>query len=596
MESMNRFSFNPANLDILRSVFDRSTNRYQTFLASKLVPFYFDEVLPGDSCTIKTNAFLRMKNPILPAMDPLYCDIFYFFVPMRLIWNNYKQFFGENDSTAWTRSTMLELPHLDSTSIAAMQTDGDYKSGSLLDYLGVHLGPDDAGTATDDAGTNACALDSLEGINTLPIRAYYAICQEWFNDQNYAAPLAYSKGDSGRNDYYLSTVYLSNGDDPVNYGSDIHRGGIFNVFALHDYFTSVLPAPQKSADVIPVGSYQNPFGTADSAPWYVPVSAMPTEHIDSGDNLSAPIFRAIGSNGQAGSATPADTILGVKTSGQLFGFSGITGTNNGYQGITNLYASLPASVFASVNQIRYAFALQRFFEKDARGGTRYREKIKAHFGVTGSDSAMMVPEYLGGERFMLNMDTILTTADTSTGATGEYAGYSKTFQSIKQFSKSFSEHGYILGLMCVRAKKTYHQGIPKAFTRKDQLDFYWPTFANLGEQPVYEKEIYADASYGNDDDVFGYNEPYAEYRYKPSELCGSLRPESSAFIRGYTYAEQFINQGNATALNNRRSWADAVAQNLAVPGGTHFISMIHVDGKWRRPLPVYSIPGLVDHH
>lgn len=197
---------------------------------------------------------------------------------------------------------------------------------------------------------------------------------------------------------------------------------------------------------------------------------------------------------------------------------------------------------------------------------------------------------------MLNMDTILTTADTATGATGEYAGYSKTFQSLKQWSKSFSEHGYILGLMCVRAKKTYHQGIPKAFTRKDQLDFYWPSFANLGEQPVFKKEIFADASYGEDDEVFGYNEPYAEYRFKPSELCGSLRPESSNFIRGYTYAEQFINQGNATALNNRRSWSDAVAQNLAVPGGTHFISMIHVDGKWRRPLPVYSIPGLVDHH
>lgn len=592
---MNRFSFNPANLDIPRSVFDRSTNRYQTFLASKLVPFYFDEVLPGDSCTIKTNAFIRMKNPILPAMDPLYCDIFYFFVPMRLIWNNYKQFFGENDSTAWTRSTMLELPHLDSTSIAAMQSDGDYLSGSLLDYLGVHLGPDDAGTATDDAGRNACALDSLEGINTLPIRAYYAICQEWFNDQNYEAPYAYSKGDSGRYDYAMTGgTYLSNGDVPVNYGPDIHRGGIFNVFALHDYFTSVLPQPQKSADVIPVGSYQNPFGPADSAPWFVPVLTEPADTLRDGDN-SIPLKAKVVSGGVVAYNAPSGKPIGTGTSGLAVNNDG---TFNPTDNIapSNLWASLPATIFASVNQIRYAFALQRFFEKDARGGTRYREKIKAHFGVTGSDSAMMVPEYLGGERFMLNMDTILTTADTPTGATGEYAGYSKTFQGLKQWSKSFSEHGYILGLMCVRAKKTYHQGIPKAFTRKDQLDFYWPTFANLGEQPVYKKEIFADASYGEDDVVFGYNEPFAEYRFKPSELCGSLRPESSTFIRGYTYAEQFINQGNATALNNRRSWSDAVAQNLAVPGGTHFISMIHVDGKWRRPMPTYSIPGLVDHH
>lgn len=584
MQSMNRFSFNPANLDIPRSLFDRSSNRYQSLTSGKLNVIYVDEMLPGDSVTMKTNAFIRMAKPILPAMDPLFCDVFFFFVPMRLVWNNYKQFFGENDSTAWTRATNKTLPCLDGGSTNDMEAQGAYLSGCLLDQLGVHLGADNTATTTPQSGTTP--LDALVDLNTLPIRAYGLIANEWFRDENYEAPYIFSKGDSGQYDHYW-TNYPGAGSAKY-----IHRDGLFPVSALHDYFTSALPAPQKSADIRPIGEKAFSGGSYSGL---VPVSAKPTEHITSGDALSSMIFRGINVN--AGGLL-ANRVIGTDGDGLSRAFSTVDGmTPATYAGVTNLYASLPAEIFASVNQIRYAFALQRFFEKDARGGTRYREKIKAHFGVTGSDSSMMVPEYVGGQRFMLNMDTILTTADTSTGTTGEYAGYSKTFQSLPQWSFSTSEHGYLLGVCCIRPKMTYHQGIPRLFSRKDQLDFYWPSFANLGEQPILKKEIYADApAAGDNEGVFGYNEPYGEYRYKPDELVGALRPESEDFIPGFTYARKFGSQAQATAAAARSCNPAIVSQNLAVPTGYQFVSMFRFEAKWRRPMPVYSIPGLVDHH
>ena len=576
MKSMNRFSFNPTNLDIPRSLFDRSCDRFMSMQSAKLNVIYCDEMLPGDSVTMKTTSFIRMSKPVLPSMDPLYCDVFYFFVPMRLIWNNYKQFFGENDSTAWTRATDKVLPALDATSIASMLSIGAYKSGCLLDQLGIHLGDYNPDTATVYGGKTP--LDALEGITTLPIRAYECIANEWFRDENYEAPYVFSKGDAGTYDEKVGG-YIHG----VNHNF-VHIDGLYHVNALHDYFTSALPAPQKGPDIRPLGEG---FGALK-----VVTGEVHTD-VDSVQTDGLYMKKRAG-----GYPTGSAALLFGNNTGAVSSSSAST-TYNAEAGVvpTNLWANLPVDVFASVNQIRYSFALQRFLEKSARGGSRYKEVVRAHFGVTGSDSSMMIPEYVGGERFMLNMDTILTTADTPTGTTGEYAGYSKTFQNLPQWSFSSTEHGYLLGLCCIRPKMTYHQGIPRMFTRKDQLDFYWPSFANLGEQPILKKEIYAaNPASGDNDGVFGYNEAYCEYRTKPSELVGALRPESEDFIHGYTFARSFISQSAATAVNARDLTPDIVGQNLAVVDGTQFISHFHFDAKWRRPMPVYSIPGLVDHH
>lgn len=577
---MNRFSFNPANLDIPRSVFDRSCSNVFTADSGFLIPFYVDEVLPGDTASIHENVFIRMSTPILPTADSLYCDCFFFFVPMRLIYNSYKQFFGENDSTAWTRSTSLELPHLDNTSIGAMITAGKYKAGSLLDYMGVHLGCDDEDSVTADL-FGKYPISAFDGLNTLPIRAYYCVANEWFVDQNYQAPIAFSKGNSGTNDH------------KIYHNEEIHQAGLVWANAFHDYFTSALPAPQKSASVIPVGSYTNPFVRND---WYVPVEPVASGHMETGQAVDYLKWREVSLGVVTGTAV-ADSKLGISGTGNTM----VWGTGESSVGNvvpSNLYAKIPANIFANVNQIRYAFALQRFFEKDARGGTRYREKVKAHFGVTGSDSSMMVPEYLGGERFMLNMDTIVTTANTSDGTTGEYAGYSKTFKSVQGFSKSFSEHGYLLGLVTIRNKRSYFQGFERMWSRKDQLDFYWPSFANLGEQPILQKEIYADATLGSSqapDAVFGYQEAFAEYRFKPNGVAGLLRPTAKDYIAGYTYARKLASNAAKPADIIAPHLAD-VAQTLAVPTGPQFLVSTFTKGTWRRPMPVYSIPGLVDHH
>lgn len=588
MDPKNRFSYNPANLDIPRSLFSRDYSRYQTMDSGKLVPFMCDIVLPSDSVTIDTNVFTRMSKPILPTMQPLYQDVFYFFVPMRLVWLNYKQFFGENDLTAWTRSSDKVLPHLDPVSISNMASEGTYYPECLLDYLGVHLGCDDGDSNNVDSDGDK-PLDILNGLQTLPIRAYQCVWNEWFRDENYDAPAIFTKGDSGQFDW-LITWFGSTSQQPV------HRDGVLPVRAFHDYFTSTLPAPQKGPNIIPIGDGFFPTGVSSGS---FPVTADPVAHLKVGDDTTTAIkFAKAPDTGTIGNI---GTSAGVGLlSGKLMNGSVPTGYSD-YDPIapTNLYARLPADVFASVDQIRYSFALKRFYEKDARGGNRYREKIKAHFGCTGSDSSMMVPEYLGGRRFALNMDTILTTADTSDGSTGEYAGYSKTFENLGSFSKSFTEHGFIIGLTCVRAKNVYFQGMRRFWKYKDQLDFYWPSFANLGEQPEYNWELYADGTkHGGSFDpegVIGYNEAYAEYRHAPDEVCGKLRPTATGFMAGYTYANKLaFYTANAAAI--RETPKGAISQNLAVPSGPMFITNFSVQARWRRSMPVYSVPGLVDHH
>lgn len=584
MDPKNRFSYNPAGLDIPRSLFPRDYSRYQTMDSGKLVPFMCDIVLPSDSVTIDTNVFTRMSKPILPAMQPLYQDVFYFFVPMRLVWNNYKQFFGENDSTAWTRSTDLTLPALNSSSLAAMYNEGSYLPQCLLDYLGVHLGCDDGDSVNaDDSG--ARPMDILEGLQTLPIRAYQAIWNEWFRDENYDAPSVFSKGDFGTQDWKIA--WFGSGSE-----RGVHRGGLLPVRAFHDYFTSTLPAPQKGPNIIPVGDV---FDGSSSIK--VPVVTGDVHLIGTGYKALGGLVNGVGTDGAPGQRFTMESTIDSQPVLRLTGSESYAGTYKFAS--NNLWASLPADVFASVNQIRYSFALQRFFEKDARGGNRYREKIKAHFGCTGSDSSMMVPEYLGGRRFALNMDTILTTADTSDGSTGEYAGYSKTFENLGSFSKSFTEHGFIIGLSCVRAKNVYFQGMRRFWKYKDQLDFYWPSFANLGEQPEYNWELYADGTaHGGSFDpngVIGYNEAYSEYRHAPDEVCGLLRPTATGFIGGYTYAQKLtFYTANAAAI--RETPKGAITQNLAVPSGPMFITNFSVKARWRRSMPVYSVPGLVDHH
>ena len=542
----SRFAVNPVDIDIRRSTFNRPFTHKTTFNAGKLIPLYWDEVLPGDTRSIDISQVTRMTTPILPVMDNAYIDFAAYFVPMRLVWEHTKEFFGENTSTYWTPSVTYTIPQVTSPS-------GGWNVGTIADYMGIPTG-----------------VANLS-VSALPFRAYALIYNEWYRDQNVQTPLYLIKGDS--------TTTGSNGNTYVN---DVYKGGEpVPVAKFHDYFTSCLPAPQKGPAVnLPLGTTApvvgngKALGLSNGSNNYVPKQGG-SSSIDLGAFVTASLPTTT-----SGTAASTNQAFGVTTDATKSG----------------LIADLSTATAATINQLREAFQIQRLYEKDARGGTRYRELIHSHFGVTSSDARMQVPEFLGGKRIPINMTQVAQTSSTdSVSPQGNVAAFSLTGSSDNLFVKSFEEHGFIFIMGYVRTDNTYQQGLERSWSRTRRFDYYWPTLANLGEQAVLNKEIYCQGNSTTDNQVFGYQEAWADYRYKPSRVSGKMRSSATGTLDAYHYASNFSSLPTLSANFINESDAN-VQRTLAVSGEPQFIIDFAVRDKATRVMPMYSIPGLVDHH
>lgn len=566
----SRFAINPTRIDMSRSTFDRPFSHKTTFNVGDIIPFYVDEVLPGDTHQIRTSKVVRMQTLLTPVMDNIYLDTYYFFVPDRIVWSHWKQFMGENTESAWVPSTEYEIPVIASP-------DGGWKEGTIADYMGI---PTNVGNLY---------------VNALPFRAYALIMNEWFRDENLSDPLNIPLDDA--------TV---KGVNTGTFVTDVAKGGLpYKAAKYHDYFTSALPAPQKGPDVtIPVSSGANfpVYGTGEplflnngtvSGPLQSlvpPAGAFETPAVlgyaktdgNVGTYADVEKFTISGEQGQ---------ILGIATKSQMEGHSGVTGSG--------LYALNDGSVsVATINQLRMAFQIQKLYERDARGGTRYIEILKSHFGVTSPDARLQRPEYLGGNRIPITINQVIQNSGTMSGETpqGTTTAYSLTTDVHQEFTKSFVEHGFIIGVMVARYDHTYQQGLERFWSRRDRFDFYWPVFANIGEQAVLNKEIYATGK-DSDDEVFGYQEAWADYRYKPSRVSGEMRSNAKTPLDSWHLADDY---DALPTLSD--SWIREEPNNvnrvLAVTSevSNQLFCDLYIQNRTTRPMPVYSIPGLIDHH
>jgi hypothetical protein len=496
--------------EIQRSTFNRSHGLKTTFDAGYLVPIFVDEVVPGDSFNLKAHGFGRLATPIYPVMDNLYVETFFFFVPNRLVWDNWEKLNGAQDNPG--DSTSYLVPQL--TLGSGVSIPGD----SLYDYMGL------------PTGVNGIAFNNLHG------RAYNLCYNEWFRDENLQDSVTVDKGD---------------GPDNISDYTLLKRG------KRHDYFTSCLPWPQKGDAV------QLPLGTE------APVA------YDTSGNLSA--LRA-----------GAGTYQRLQTDGTYLQHSSASGTE-----ASRLFADLTEATAATINDLREAFQIQRLYERDARGGTRYTEILQSHFGVTSPDARLQRPEYLGGGKTPVSMQPIPQTSSTdTTSPQGNLSAMGTVGVQGHGFSKSFVEHGVIIGMACVFADLTYQQGMNRMWSRRDRWDFYWPALAHLGEQAVLNEEIYTQGT-SADQDVFGYQERYAEYRYKPSQITGKMRSNATGSLDVWHLSQDF---SSVPVLN-----ASFIEENppidrvVALPTEPDLLFDWYFDMKCTRPMPTYSVPGLIDH-
>lgn len=540
--------------DISRSTFDRSHSLKTSFNVGDVVPFYVDEVLPGDTFDVKTSKVIRMPSLITPLMDNIYLDTYFFFVPNRLVWDHWRQFNGENTESAWLPQTEYEVPQITAP-------EGGWNIGTLADYFGIPTGV---------AGLS---------VNALPFRAYSLIVNEWFRDENLTDPLVIPTDDT-------TVVGVNTGE----YITDTAKGGLpFKAAKYHDYFTSCLPSPQKGPDVtIPVASAGNlPVVPGPD----FPASQYPLPPLKFGSVVDGSPA-STGGKSYPYTATWFDS--GVP--GKVALIDGTTWNN--YGSFTNLWAVADGNAAAAtINQLRMAFQIQKLYEKDARGGTRYIEILKAHFGVTSPDARLQRPEYLGGNRIPINVNQIVQQSQTTDQSPqGNPVGLSLTSDTHSDFRKSFVEHGFVIGLMVARYDHTYQQGLERFWSRRDRFDYYWPVFANIGEQAVKNREIYAQGT-AQDDEVFGYQEAWADYRYKPNHVTGEMRSQSPQSLDVWHLGDDYDklpSLSDAWIREDGKNVDRVIAVTSAI---THqFFADIYISCRSTRPMPMYSIPGLIDHH
>lgn len=545
--------------DVQRSRFDRSHSVKFTGNIGQVIPFLCDPVLPGDTWDITTSKIIRMQTMVAPVMDSLFADIYYFFVPNRLIWTHWKEFCGENTQTSWYPTTQYTIPKI------MIPTTG-VGVGSIMDYLGIP-----PRGATQSPGINACY------VNALRLRGYLLICNEWFRDQNL------------END-----LNLQFGDASITYNANTVNGGApFVAAKMHDYFTSCLPGPQKAANPVDI-----------PATGVLPVRTKDLQGIVFGSPEYPVMYGVVGGSTNY---TFSNTAQVNNTGGSPVSVPRLqTGTQTqGYAPINlfaeSTYASGVGSGYLtmSVTDLRLAFQTQKFLEKQARGGSRYREILLSHFGVRSPDARQQVPEYLGGNRIPVQIHQVINQAETASQPLGNLGAYSQTTDVHNDVFKSFTEHGYIYGLCVLRYDHTYSQGSERDWWINDMYDIYWPVFANISEQPVRTKEIYfyqAQASVGIQDNVFGYQEAWADYRYKVNRVCGEMRPDVSNGLYSWSFADVYSQSPTLS-----QSWIKEDPANvdraLAVTSSTanQFWADFYVKCNTTRPMPLYSIPGLVDH-
>lgn len=534
--------------EIRRAKFQRDFNLLTTMNEGDLVPIYLDEVLPADTFKININALVRMATPLYPVMDNAYMDFYFFFVPARLLWKHFQNLMGQNDSTFWAETTEYTTP-------VTTAPEGGWKVGTLADYFGIPTG-----------------VSGLK-VNSLPFRAYAKIWNEWFRDENLQQPVTQSMDDT-------TTTGVNTGTNL----SDAEAGGLpLKVCKYKDYFTSCLPSPQKATEPVKIPMLGN-------AP--VRLFLPGTENI----------ITNYGTNKDGGVKVTSENINAPwdMERGDAYKLRATTTSNNVFydekgnmQTYADIRADLNSVTGATINELRQAIAVQHIFERDARTGTRYKEILKGAWGVTSPDARLDRSEYIGGHRMPINVNQVIQTSSTdSTSPQGNTGAYSMTTLSRNMCTYSATEHGYVLGLAAIRVDHSYQQGLSRLWTRNTRFSYYDPMLANLGEQAVLNQEIYAQGK-EKDEEVFGYQEAWADYRYRTNMVTSEMRSTYAQTLDAWHYADKYD-----TLPTLSSSWIKEGTENidrtLAVKSSNshQFICNFYYEQAWTRPMPIYSVPGI----